>query len=134
MHIGDTLLHCQSLTAGMGPFPQEVVCEAPTRPSGIPASSMEPRLDTDQDMIFEPTIKPEWHINPYVLIVKALDNLGTGYAPARIKYYNGKSSCEMANPVEDIYQALLELRDLYARTAEMASEEARSPSDLDRSE
>ncbi len=133
MRIGDTFLHCTSLTTGMGPFPQEVVCEALTRPCGISASSMKPRLDTDQGMIFEHTIKPEWHINPFVLVVKALDNLGTGYAPARITYHNEKSQCEAANPVEDTYQALLELRDLYARTAETSgSEEARLRSDLHR--
>ena len=63
-------------------------------------------------------------VNPFVLMVKALEALGTGYVPATIfRARAGEEKLElMKNPVEDFHRALLELRDLYSRTAETCRE------------
>ncbi|KAI0659778.1 hypothetical protein C8Q70DRAFT_94075 [Cubamyces menziesii] len=69
---------------------------------------------------FNPPNKP-WRVNPYAVIVRAMENLHGPYAPDAIffcTYAEPDKIVPMKNPIEEYEALLLQLRDLYSRTNE----------------
>lgn len=71
---------------------------------------------TEIQVVFNTADRPEL-INPYLFLVKAMDELGTAYCPADILdgTLNMKSPKRIDNQIEAYFDCLRELRALYSR-------------------
>ncbi|KAI0659766.1 hypothetical protein C8Q70DRAFT_1053598 [Cubamyces menziesii] len=62
-----------------------------------------------------------WRVNPYAVVVRAMENLHGPYAPDAIffcTYAEPDKIVPMKNPIQEYEALLLQLRDLYSRTNE----------------